>query len=71
MRAVKKCYNISILNNKGVLKMDEKEIFIITKKQILEIEQYCENQPVPFRFMKPIIQALNALDKKDNDKNKK
>jgi|DEB0MinimDraft_3_1074331.scaffolds.fasta_scaffold23437_2 hypothetical protein len=51
--------------------MDEKEIFIITKRQILEIEQYCENQPVPFRFMKPIIQALNALDKKDNDKNKK
>jgi len=51
--------------------MDKIEEFIITKQQIIDIEQYCENQPVPFRFMKPIIQALNALDKKDNDKNKK
>lgn len=51
--------------------MDQVEKFIITKKQVLEIEEYCESQPVPFRFMKPIIQALKSLEKMDNDKNKK
>lgn len=51
--------------------MDQVEKFIITKKQVLEIEEYCESQPVPFRFMKPIIQALNSLETIDNDKNKK
>ena len=44
---------------------------IITEKELKDIVSYCEEQPVPFKFLKPIIQYIQDLPDVIDDKDKK
>tara|TARA_R110000765_G_scaffold102535_1_gene191371 strand:+ start:46 stop:213 length:168 start_codon:yes stop_codon:yes gene_type:complete len=44
---------------------------IITDKEIGDIIKYCEEQPVPFKFFKPIIQYLQSIPNDIDNKDKK
>tara|TARA_R110000787_G_scaffold271541_1_gene378785 strand:- start:186 stop:371 length:186 start_codon:yes stop_codon:yes gene_type:complete len=49
--------------------MTEQKTFrkIITDKEIGDIIKYCEEQPVPFMFFKPIIQYIQNIPNEVED----
>ena len=53
--------------------MTEQKTFrkIITDKEMGDIIKYCEETPVAFKYLKPIIQYITSIADDIIDKNKK
>tara|TARA_R110000787_G_scaffold222868_1_gene331311 strand:+ start:610 stop:777 length:168 start_codon:yes stop_codon:yes gene_type:complete len=43
--------------------------YIISKEQVDAITLYCEEQPVPYKFFKPILEVVNSLNVLDDKVN--
>jgi|TARA_R110000822_G_scaffold85253_1_gene199705 hypothetical protein len=44
---------------------------IITEKEFSEIIKYCEEQPVPYKFLKPILTYIQSIPNDIDNKDKK
>lgn len=53
--------------------MIEKKPFkkIITDKEMVDIIKYCDEQPVPYRYLRPILQYIESLPDDIDNKDKK
>jgi len=53
--------------------MTEQKLFrkIITDKEMGEIAKYCDEQPVPYRYLRPIIQYIQNIPDDIDNKDKK